>query len=130
VSAPLTSEVDLLAPPDDAAVQRAIDRFGKSMQERYGHRLRGIFLFGSRARGDSTPFSDVDVAVIIDDSAGQLSETKALAGIAYDVFLETGAEIQPWIFREAEWQDPEHSASPGLLKSVKRDARAVWASRW
>jgi predicted nucleotidyltransferase len=32
-----------------------------------GSRLRGLYLFGSKARGDYDPESDVDLAIIIDD---------------------------------------------------------------
>jgi antitoxin ChpS len=105
-------------------VARATSLFAEAARRRYGDHLRGVYLFGSRARGDQRPFSDVDVAVVVDGSILLQEETKPLAEAAYDIFLETGAEIQPWIFAEAEWR---RAATP-LVRNVRRDARVVGAA--
>ena len=44
---------------------------------------------------------------------------------SYDVFLETGAKIQPWVFAEAEWR----RAKTSLVRSAQRDARPTGANR-
>jgi antitoxin ChpS len=119
------SDIDLLAPPDSHAITRAVDAYVAALRERYGESLKGVYLFGSRARGDFKPFSDVDIALILADSVRERSQTRHLADLSYDVFLETGAEIQPWAFAETEWNNPERSSSPGLIRSAKRDGRAV-----
>jgi antitoxin ChpS len=119
------SRIDLLAPPDDSAVAKAVNAYAAALKARYGDRLRGIYLFGSRARGDFSPYSDVDVAIIFDGPVDAASQTKTLSELAYDVFLETGAEIQPWPFCEVEWSDPDSSSSPNLVRAAKRDSRAV-----
>jgi len=95
------------------------------LQRRFGSGLKGIFLFGSRARGDFRPYSDVDVAVILDDTVERVSQKTALSGIAYDVFLETGAEIQPWVFAEGELNHPASSSSTGLIRAAKRDSHFI-----
>jgi len=38
----------------------------KALVQRYGDRLRGILLYGSRARGDFGPDSDYDLVVLLD----------------------------------------------------------------
>jgi predicted nucleotidyltransferase len=35
----------------------------------YGGRLQGVYLFGSRARGEGAPDSDVDILVVLDEVA-------------------------------------------------------------
>jgi antitoxin ChpS len=102
-------------------VDRAATRFAQEMRDRYGPHLRGVYLFGSRARGDSRPFSDVDIAVVVDGSVRRDDESTPLSAIAYDVFLATGAEIQPWLFAEADW----HRAPTALLRNARRDAQPV-----
>ncbi len=119
------SQVSLLIPPDAGAVASALNTYAGALRKRYGDHLKAIYLFGSRARGDFSPYSDVDVAIILDDSAEETSQIKPLSELAYDVFLQTGAEIQPWTFREAEWTDPQHSSSPGLVRAARRDGRPV-----
>lgn len=123
-----TGSVDLLSPPDAHAVERAIELFSSAMRSRYASALKAIYLFGSRARGDFKPFSDVDLAIVVDRSVDISSQTKPLSGIAYDILVETGAEIQPWVFGESEWENPQHSMSPGLVRSAKRDSRPVVAA--
>lgn len=117
--------VDLMQPPSDEAVTRASSRFAEVALDRYGAALRGVYLFGSRARGDYAPFSDVDLAIVVDDAVDTSRETFPLSGYAYDILVETGAEVQPWVFHRAEWERPEQSASPALVRSIKNDARAV-----
>jgi antitoxin ChpS len=120
--------VDLLAPPTDAAVKTATTAFIRTMKERYGAKLAGVFLFGSRARGDYEPFSDIDIALVLDDVGGDsFADRRALFGLAYDVFFETGAEIEPWVFDTKDWNDPGRSIDAGLLRSIKRDSRTLWA---
>ena len=121
--------VDLMQPPNDEAVAKAASRFAEIVRARYGTALRGVFIFGSRARGDSRPFSDVDLAIVVDDAVDTSRETFPLSGHAYDVLVETGAEVQPWVFHADEWEHPERSPSPALMRSAKEDARAVWVAR-
>lgn len=117
--------VDLMVPPDTRAGASAIRRFAGIAEQRYGTRLRGLFLFGSRARGDFSPLSDVDLAIVVDEAVDAPKETAPLSSATYDVLLETGAEVQAWVFHESEWNDPQRSSSPRLLRSAKRDAIAV-----
>lgn len=123
------TDVDLLAPPDTDAVKAAIDAFAAGARARYGERLKGIYLFGSRARGDYHPFSDVDLAVVLAARTPiGYEDTKALTHLGYDLLLETGAEVQAWPVSETEWSDPSRSPSRDLLRAMRRDARCVWAA--
>lgn len=56
--------------------------------------IHKIILYGSYARGDNTPESDVDIMIIIDDSEDNIlkyrnkfSKIAALLGMKYDVLL-------------------------------------------
>jgi predicted nucleotidyltransferase len=48
------------------AVARLLQDFRGRLQEHFGTRLQALILFGSHARGDAGPDSDVDVAVVLD----------------------------------------------------------------
>jgi predicted nucleotidyltransferase len=44
--------------------QEAIDAFVIRLRQRYPDRISEILLFGSKARGDSGPESDIDILVV------------------------------------------------------------------
>ena len=117
---------DILSPPGEADVARALELFAASMRAAYGDRLDGLFLFGSRARGDHEPFSDADVAVVLNDQGWELvREARRLARLTHGVLIETGVEIQAWPVSRAAWDDPSHYAEPALVKNMRRDAKPI-----
>ncbi|MFP4248886.1 MAG: nucleotidyltransferase domain-containing protein, partial [Armatimonadota bacterium] len=48
-------------------LDEALRELKRELEALYGDRLRGVYLFGSHARGEAGPDSDVDVAVVLDD---------------------------------------------------------------
>lgn len=65
--------------------RRVVDRFVSRLDNKLGGDLRGLWLYGSRARGTPHPESDVDLLVIADGGrgrygriAGDLSEEAAI----------------------------------------------------
>jgi predicted nucleotidyltransferase len=63
----------------------ALDTYAASLQARFGAQLVGLWLFGSRARGDAHPGSDIDVLVVLDNPDGQaLSDVR---GFGFDILL-------------------------------------------
>ncbi len=119
---------DLLTLPDDATVDRALRDFADTLRPVYGERLRGVYLFGSRARGDHTPESDADVAVVLADGDWDYWDEKMrLADLEYDTIIATGAEPQGWPVRESEWLNPERHRNPELVRAMQRDAKDLLA---
>jgi predicted nucleotidyltransferase len=66
--------------------RRVVKRFVSRLDNELGDDLRGLWLYGSRARGTAHPESDVDLLVIADGGhdrygrmAGDLSEEVAIA---------------------------------------------------
>jgi antitoxin ChpS len=116
-----TIDPALLEPPDDATVARALQDFAAAVRRHYGDRLRGLYLFGSRARGDHTPESDADVAVVLaDDGWTGWIERRVLNRLAYEPSLESGLPIQPWPLSVKAWDSAEHATA--LVKSARQDA--------
>ena len=56
-----------------------------ALDERFGGRLHRVLLFGSVARGDDTPDSDLDVLVVLTDSAARAGETRSAVDAVYPV---------------------------------------------
>jgi antitoxin ChpS len=121
-----TIDPSLLELPDDATVLKAIAAFASAIRRHYGTRLVGLYLFGSRARGDHTPESDADVAVILNEQEFDFwREKMTLADIAYDVILQYVADMQGWPIRLTEWLDPTRHRNPRLVRAMKRDGQVI-----
>lgn len=115
---------------DAAAAQHVIEPeiadlladLNRRLQHRFGDRFVALYLFGSRARGDHEPDSDVDVAVVLDQEMPLPYDAKCeLLDDTYDLMLETGYYIQPWALEAGALEKPDAHPSPRISRAVLRD---------
>lgn len=112
--------------PDPRDVPRALAQFVDAVKEKYGMRLHGIVLFGSRARGDTRPNSDADVAVILNDSNWSFwREKRELADLAYEGLIDWCLTISPWPISLEQWNNPDAHNNPRFVRSVRKDAKPL-----
>lgn len=76
-----------LTPSEDKIVKE----FCEVITDRFGDKIISIQLFGSRARGDATMESDVDLLILTHSDDWHLSD--AIGDMAYDYLLDTGLYI-------------------------------------
>lgn len=69
----------------------AIQSFLQRLRHAYGDLIRKTVLFGSKARGDSEPESDIDILIIVAEESWALrddiSRIAAQESLAYDVLI-------------------------------------------
>ena len=113
-------------PPSELEVERDLSAFAALVRERFGAHVEGLYLFGSRARGDNRPESDADVAVVIDDDAARRDglETE-LVELAFEVLLSGKTVIEPFLIPSSGWSDPDLLHNRSLGHAMKRDGRRV-----
>ena len=98
----------------------------RRLGRRFGRHLKGVILFGSRARGDHTANSDADVAVVLKKPIEKTFAIKsAIIDDTYDLFLESGILIQPWPLEESWLETPELSPYPHIVAIVLREGIAL-----
>lgn len=85
--------------------------------------LSRLVLFGSRARGDADPDSDMDVLVVVEGTAGAAVEDYVRL-CAWEAGIERGIVVVPVTVSRAEWQDGPLSSSL-LALAVEKEGVAV-----
>jgi len=79
----------------------------------YGDRLRKVVLFGSWARGDAHPESDIDLLVVLDRVADRWAEHKRMDDILWRRSLENDTIVSTLVVDEADY---EHAQRPVLMR--------------
>jgi uncharacterized protein len=57
------------------------------LQKAYGQRLRGVVLYGSEARDEARPDSDIDVLVLLDGPINYVQDLRTNIDALYDFVL-------------------------------------------
>lgn len=60
----------------------------QDLEQLYGSRLRGVYLYGSAARDELTPESDIDLAIILDGIDNRSAEHRRVSRLGADLSLE------------------------------------------
>ena len=85
----------------DPVTRDALRSFKAILAAKYGPHLRFALPLRLRARGDHRPDSDIDIAVFLDEAPDPIGEQFDLIERGYDIVLDTGVNIQPWVFAQA-----------------------------
>ena len=105
---------DIAQPEPDPIGIAIARRMRKGLSEIYGKRLRGVFLYGSRARGEQGPDSDVDILIVLDRVGPHGEELERTSKLASDVSLDTGVIVSRALASEADWRT---GAKPFLVRA-------------
>lgn len=78
------------------AMQNLIEKYMVEIQKIYGVYLKQIILYGSYARGDFRPDSDVDIMILVKMSDLDLKKySQQLCYMTYDFNLDNDIDIKP-----------------------------------
>ena len=82
-------------------MRNIIEQYVVEIQNVYGNHLREIILYGSYARGDFGPDSDVDIMILLDISDLELKKySQQLSYMTYDFNLDNDIDIKPIVKSE------------------------------
>lgn len=88
------------------------------IQDRLGDVVETVVLFGSVARGDATSDSDVDLLVVVDETADFAAVDDQLLEIAYDVGLEHDCRVEVHSLESDEFTARKERGEPFVSTAV------------
>jgi len=106
----------------DTREKSALTQFKADLERVLSGQLIELKLFGSKARGDDQPDSDLDVLVIVTTDDWHISDT--VYDIATDVFLQTDLCISPKVISKSTF-DKLQKKNTSFIRNISRDAIAV-----
>lgn len=78
-----------------------------------------VRLFGSEARGDATPDSDIDVLVVVQPDAQRTALEDRIVDIAFDVNLQFDVFISPFVLTPEILNHPVWRETPFIEAVLK-----------
>lgn len=97
--------------------------FRSQLREAYGSRLRKLILYGSWARGEATPESDLDLLVVLSDYRDYWKEFRTVQEIAYRVSFGRDKPLVLSAFPVRE-RELKRSRTP-IYSVIRQEGRAV-----
>lgn len=110
---------------ENRELMRNISNMCGDLEQVYGTSLRKIVLYGSYARGEQTPESDMDIALIVDNVNDMIVHDK-MTDIVVDYELEQGITLSVIQIDYAEYM-MWNRVLP-FLKNLDKEGIVLWKS--
>ncbi|UCC64255.1 MAG: nucleotidyltransferase domain-containing protein [Anaerolineae bacterium] len=101
-----------------AKERQAATEFVEKVRQRFDGQLIAAVLFGSRARGEAEPDSDMDVLVVMSSAGPEIR--KEIRHLAVEVWLEHDIYLSTRVWSQVHWRKLE-GLKTLLYQNIHRD---------
>jgi uncharacterized protein (UPF0332 family)/predicted nucleotidyltransferase len=112
------SQTEVLRPEEAQAVEEFKDRLLAALPDQ----VRDIILFGSKARGDGYPESDIDLLVVLENPTEEQTDT--VGDIMFDILFNRGVELSAITFSREEAMQQRELGTP-LIRNVAEEGIVI-----
>ena len=103
------------------STQSLLTQLRNTLQSLYGERLHKVMLFGSYARGEARPDSDIDVLVVLNGVVSPGREVARVSGHLADLSLEYDKVVSCLFMDETRFTTRQGP----LLRNIRREGIVV-----
>ncbi len=109
----------------DGQLSRLLHTLAEELQRQMGSDLRLLLLYGSHARGEAQPDSDVDLFVVL-RGASEAAQEK-VRQVAYEVMWETDfAYVFSLYLTDIQHYQTLEQHGSSFLRNVQREGKVLW----
>ena len=98
-----------------------LDSFVRAIKERFPDKIERVVVYGSKARGDASPDSDLDVLVVLKDQTVPKAEIRLLG---YEMSLQTDVVPSILVYTAQELEQRKENRSV-FVEAVEREGVVI-----
>ena len=101
-----------------------VDGYCCRLRQQFGNKVEEILLFGSHARGEANPQSDIDLLIVLKSQERHVK--KEVIDLAWEVMFDYGfkAFLSPIVFFKKDY-DRYRRCNSSFLENVSQDALSL-----
>lgn len=100
-----------------AKIRKLMKELKEGLVRIYGDKLKAVYLYGSYARGDYRPGSDVDVMILLTDYKDYWKEWRQSSDYVSDISLEYDVTVSCILIKEIQWRQSDKP----VLYNIRRE---------
>jgi predicted nucleotidyltransferase len=99
-------------------IKNRLQKISQQLKERYPDRIVFIYAFGSRARGDFSEWSDIDILIVVKDKDPQIE--REIIGLIVEEEITVGLSFSP-VIKDLKVFEKERDFKTPFYENIKRE---------